>query len=149
MRIQVLQDSAKPFRISRKIVSSIERVISRSLKLKKDLKVNVVITSPGKSKKLNKQFRHKNYIPDVLTFRYGEENSTMGEIFIVPEVVKRQAKERHHAQSDEFTILLIHGIVHMLGYEHENVSEAKKASMKRLEKKLLSQLGLTLTDRSY
>ncbi len=149
MRIEVINESAKPFRIPKKVLERIEAAFFDVKKIPKGAVLNVVVTTPAKSKKLNKQFRKKDYIPDVLTFRYGKNDAVLGELVIVPEVVKKQAKERKHSLVDEFTILAIHGIVHMLGYEHENVSSARKASMKRVEKKLLSRLGLTVTHRSY
>lgn len=149
MRIEVINESAKPFRIPKKVLADIEQSVLGIKKISKNAALNIIVTTPAKSKKLNKEFRKKDYIPDVLTFRYGKNDAVMGELVVVSEVVKKQAKERKHSFADEFTILVIHGIVHMLGYEHENVSSARKASMKRVEKKLLSRLGLTVTHRSY
>lgn len=149
MHINVILDGVRSFRIPKKVIKNVERVTSRIPKVTKNAQVNVVVTTPKKSKKLNSLYRKKTYIPDVLTFRYPGNKDILGEMVIVPEVVKKQAKERKHLQKEEFTILLIHGIVHMLGFEHEGVNAAKKAAMKRLETDLLSRLGLTFSDRSY
>jgi probable rRNA maturation factor len=149
MRINLALDGVRSFRISKKILRDVARVVSQTRRATNNTEVNVVITTPKKSKILNKKYRGKDYIPDVLTFRYPDSHEVLGEMIIVPEVVKKQARERKHTQETEFTILLVHGIVHMLGFEHEGVSRAKKTAMKRLETSLLSELGLELSDRSY
>ncbi len=149
MHIHVIHETKEPFRISQKVLRRIERAAQRVLKVSRNAEINIVISSAAKSRKLNAAYRKKLYVPDVLTFRYDDESHFLGELILVPGVIKKQAKERKHTQEIEFTILVIHGIVHMLGYEHENVSKAKKEAMKRLESRLLSILGLTLSDRNY
>lgn len=149
MHIHIIRKTKTAFRVEAKTIKKIESACSLLPKIQKNTEVNVVIATPKQSRELNAKYRKKQYVPDVLTFQYEDAGNVLGEMIVVPSVVKQQAKERGHSAKDEFTILVIHGIVHMLGYEHENVSRAQKASMKRVETKLLSQLGLTFTDRSY
>ena len=88
-------------------------------------------------KKLNKKFRKKNKATDVLSFKLNEGNS-LGEIIICPEVVKENAKKYLPAgrQADAFKKemikVFVHGILHLLGYDHEkSEKEAKTMELKQ------------------
>jgi probable rRNA maturation factor len=58
-------------------------------------------------------------------------------------MLKKQAKMYQHSIADEFTILVVHGIVHMMGFEHEGVNEQEKLLMQKHEKNILSRVGLS------
>lgn len=86
---------------------------------------------------LNFRYRQKDYATDVLSFCYGsdtiEGSSFLGEIVIAPEVASQQAI-RHHANPEkELRKVLLHGILHLLGYDHESDG----GRMDRLQKKLM------------
>jgi len=96
-------------------------------------------------KKLNKKYLHRNRPTDVISFSQIEgefshiNTHLLGDVVISVETAKRQAKEAHTTLEDETTFLLIHGILHLLGYDHEG-SVKKDREMKAREKELLSKI---------
>ena len=86
----------------------------------------IVFMSSDEIKKLNKQYFKKNKATDILSFSPLEDNS-LGELVLCVEKIKQQAKEHHLSFEEEFAYLLLHGLLHLLGYHHEKGgSEAKK-----------------------
>ncbi len=96
--------------------------------------ISLVFVGDGKIKELNKKYRHKDRITDVLSFE------DLNEIFICLPQAKRQAKLLKTSLKTELTRLLVHGIVHLKGYEHEgNKNDAKK--MWAVEEKILDRIN--------
>lgn len=89
----------------------------------KNLGLSIALVSQTAIKKINKKYRKKNKTTDVLSFFYGNE----GEIVICPEVVKKNAKKFGIPFKKELIRILIHGIMHLLGYDHEK--NEKKAEL--------------------
>ena len=92
--------------------------------------------------RLNRQYRGKATSTDVLSFPMREGSfaslspQLLGDIVISAETADRQARAAGHTLRDELTALLIHGILHLLGYDHQTPAEARR--MTRLER----QFGL-------
>ena len=86
---------------------------------------------------LNRKYRGKNYPTDVLSFVYGEESVEgipfLGEIVISPEIAWLQARRRKADPEKEMRMLLLHGLLHLLGYDHEN----DHGEMNRLQAKVM------------
>ena len=93
--------------------------------------------------KLNAKFRKKDYPTDVLSFPAPEEMPPgvllLGDVVISVERAKEQAKERGRTLDEEMVTLLIHGVVHLLGYDHERSAKDARI-MGRLEKKIYKAL---------
>jgi probable rRNA maturation factor len=88
--------------------------------------ITVAFISRPKMQKLNLQFRHKNRPTDILSFSSTEKDS-LGELALCLSVLKTQAREHELALDEEVGYMLIHGILHLLGYDHEqNKREAQK-----------------------
>ena len=86
----------------------------------------VLFVNRNKIRQLNRDFRKKNYATDVLSFDPVEPES-LGELVFCPDVLKKQAKEHGLSYRDELCYMLLHGILHLMGFEHEtNASNAKK-----------------------
>src|SRR5262247_4701936 len=106
----------------------------------------LVLVCNAEIRKLNAQFRKKDYPTDVLSFPTGEQlpegMPILGDVVISVEKAKAQSKERQRTLNEEVVTLLIHGIVHLLGYDHERSSKDARI-MERLEKKIYR----TLCDR--
>jgi probable rRNA maturation factor len=98
--------------------------------------LSVALVSPLKIKELNNRFRGVNSPTDVLSFLL-DEKPLSGEIIISPEIAFRQAKEMGHSFEREMTLLLIHGALHLLGYDHEE--EAERSEMEKLQDELLNK----------
>ncbi|MGE0634253.1 MAG: rRNA maturation RNase YbeY [Pseudobdellovibrionaceae bacterium] len=99
-----------------------EKVVTKK-DLKKDL--TVVLISSANMRKLNFEFRNKNYATDVLSFTAVEEES-LGELALCPQVLKKQAKEHKLTLEHELGYMLIHGVLHLLGYDHEKSKKEAK-----------------------
>lgn len=93
---------------------------------------------------LNFQYRHKNYATNVLSFPESiplpNGRQFLGNIILCPEVLLCEAQEQHKSLNDHLAHLLIHGCLHLLGYDHEKKADAKE--MEALEIKILRQLGI-------
>ncbi len=95
-------------------------------------------------KRLNNQYRGKNTTTDVLSFSLQEgislsgSNNELGDIFISVPQIKRQAHRLHISVREEFIRMLIHGVLHILGYDHEKEKDAKR--MFSIQEKFLTQL---------
>ena len=116
-------------------------------KLKKQMKtmegaLNVVFVNDAYIQSLNKIYRGKDKSTDVLSFNYqGEETDSqlMGEVYISVPTAERQAKDHKHSLHDEITKLLIHGILHVHGHDHEEDEEYKQ--MYAVEKAVLGDIA--------
>lgn len=80
--------------------------------------LTLVFVSSQEGKKINQQFRGKNYATDVLSFAPTEENS-LGELVFCPKVIEKQAQEQKWGYQWELAYMLTHGVLHLLGYDHE------------------------------
>ena len=94
--------------------------------------LSIALVGPARMKKLNKKYRGKNRTTDVLAFGSDQKLSSVfqkeiGEIIICLQEVKKNAKRFNLSFKKELTRVLIHGILHLLGYDHEiSKKEAKK-----------------------
>jgi len=107
------------------------------------IEISVYLTDDNTIKLLNKNFRGKDKATDVLSFTYNEQvggYKLLGEIAISIDTAKRQAKELGHSLEEEIKRLLVHGFVHLLGYDHELGEEEEKQFME-LEKRLIESLS--------
>ena len=103
---------------------------------------NVLITSSAAMKSLNRRFRGKNKPTDVLSFPADPSliKSLAGEIAISAEIATRNARSLGHSAAEEIKILVLHGILHLRGYDHE----CDNGQMARREKQLRAKLRLPL-----
>jgi probable rRNA maturation factor len=99
--------------------------------------VSIVFVGIQSIQTLNRRYRQKDYPTDVLSFSYGDmkldQFPFLGEIVISPEVAVRQAIHWGACPEKELRKLLVHGILHLLGYDHET----DKGQMNRMQAKLL------------
>jgi probable rRNA maturation factor len=86
---------------------------------------------------LNRQFRGKDRVTDVLSFP-AETRGFLGDIVIASGVAKKQAKAAGHSLNIEFRVLALHGLLHLLGYDHDS----DDGKMARIEARLRKKAGL-------
>lgn len=103
---------------------------------KKTVELSIALVGQGRIRELNKKYRKKNKVTDVLAFQY--DNHKVGEVVICLREVKKNAKKYNSTFKKELARVLIHGILHLLGYDHEK-SEAKAKKMREKENYYLSQ----------
>lgn len=93
---------------------------------------------------LNQRWRHKNYATNVLSFPFEAPPEVdiplLGDIVICAPVVLKEALEQHKQLTNHFAHLTIHGVLHLLGYDHIEESEAEE--MEALEIKILDALNI-------
>lgn len=91
-------------------------------------------------RKLNKTYRKKDKATDVLSFPMNTEG-LLGDIVISLQRASIQAKSFRVTFHEEVCRLLIHGFLHLLGFDHENVSKKEAEKMRRTEKKILTKVS--------
>ncbi len=94
---------------------------------KKELDLSIALVGLKRIKELNKRYRKKNKTTDILSFLY----NGLGEIIICPQQVKKNAKRFGEVFKKELTRVLIHGILHLLGYDHEKTEKEARLMEKR------------------
>ncbi len=101
--------------------------------------VSVVFLESQEMKKLNQLYRKKNKVTDVLSFNQDEGNY-LGDIVLSLKIVRQQALDHDLSLKEELSYLLLHGLLHLLGYDHEKSDrEAKK--MFQLQDSLWNEYG--------
>ncbi len=86
------------------------------------VELSIVIMGEAKMRELNKKYRQKDKATDVLSFQYGNS----GEVAICLKEVKKNAKKFKSTLNKELTRVLIHGILHVLGYSHKGMAKKRK-----------------------
>jgi len=100
--------------------------------------ISILFVDDDEIQVLNRDYRGKDKPTDVLSFPQDEEiGSILGDVVISLETAKRQAKEKGHPFIREVFILLTHGILHLIGYDHEG-SRKKGVEMRRMEKEIIN-----------
>ena len=102
--------------------------------------LNVVFVNDPYIHSLNKAYRGQDKPTDVLSFNYMERDmGILGEVYISVQTAKRQAGGHGHSLSDELIKLIVHGILHVFGHDHELDADYKK--MFAIEKKVLGRIA--------
>lgn len=105
--------------------------------------VDVRLIGAPAIRELNHRYRGKDAPTDVLSFRAPEVfrvRGMLGELVICLPVLKKQAVELGHSPEEELRVLLVHGVLHLLGYDHE-LGPSQAATMRKWEGVLLQNLG--------
>jgi len=127
-------------RISRK---EIEKLVNKILRSEAtSFSLDIIFVDDGFMKKINRKFTRRRKTTDVLSFGMkegkdmGVDYPSLGDIYISLDQAKRQAKEYGVSLKEETARLVVHGLLHLLGYDHKNKSQAK--IMKEKEETYLS-----------
>ena len=100
--------------------------------------VVVALVSDARVRELNARYRGKNSTTDVLSFP-ADEPGILGEVVVASGVARRQARQAGHPVQAELRVLALHGLLHLLGYDHER----DDGQMARVEHRLRRKGGLT------
>ncbi|MBX7199292.1 MAG: rRNA maturation RNase YbeY [Rhodospirillaceae bacterium] len=130
----------------RAAVAAFEAAPARRKPKARTVELAIVLTSDAMVKKLNAAYRGKNKPTDVLSFPAwtGDPGDTreaiLGDVVIAKDVTARDAKSENKTLGEHLTHLVVHGVLHLLGYDHEEDDDAR--AMERLEVKVLEALKL-------
>ena len=119
--------------------AAIRRWVQAALFFDAELTVRFVTEKEGRT--LNRSYRDKDYATNVLTFNYheSEEQATHADIVLCSDVLMRESEEQNISLEQHAAHLIVHGVLHAQGYDHENDEDA--VEMETLETEILSSLG--------
>jgi probable rRNA maturation factor len=133
-------------KISNEDIEFIEKAVETCLKeenYSSNVEVSLSFVDNKEIKHLNKQYRNKDYPTDVLSFPLNDNidgTTILGDIVISIDKVIEQASEYQHSYRRELIYLLVHGMFHLLGYDH--IKEDEKKIMRAKEKRVIEKLQL-------
>ena len=137
----------------------VKKVLTRCFQEEKmentKLSITIILTTPEKIQKINKEYRKIDHATDVLSFPMFEKEElepkiengdfehedTLGDIIISMQKVEEQANEYGHSFEREFSYMLVHGFYHLMGYDH--IQEKDKIKMRQKEDQILADLKVT------
>ena len=129
----------------------IEKVVNKAFETEdiKKASCSIIIVDNTFIHKLNKEYRGIDRVTDVISFALEDDKSMiipddirlLGDIYICLDKAKEQAKEYGHSLERELCFLAVHGIYHLLGYDHENEEDAK--IMLKKQEEVLMEYGIT------
>jgi len=137
----VILNRQRRHRVSVSRLQDFVNLLSRQLLLDSQT-FTIVLVSDRAIRRLNRDFRNQDKPTDVLSFPTGLEDPPhldkpgIGDMIISVETARRQAFARHHSLERELCVLVIHGLLHLLGYDHE----VDQGEMHRKELKLQREL---------
>lgn len=132
-----------------KEISEIEKLINYALKYLKieNAILNIIIVEEEKIKEINKTYRNKDSVTDVISFALEDDDTfiktdyrILGDIYICLKKAKDQALEYEHSFLREISFLTIHGLLHLLGYDH--MKEEDEKIMFKLQEEILNGYGI-------
>ena len=107
--------------------------------LEPDAEIAVRLVDAEEGQALNRDYRHKDYATNVLTFDYATEPVVMADLIICAPVIEREAQEQHKPLEAHYAHMLVHGALHAQGWDHEAPEEAE--AMEAREREILAALG--------
>ena len=122
-------------RLTRREVATFARLVLRAVDAEPE-ELSIAFVDDESMRELNRKFRRKNKTTDVLTFP--GDGPLLGEIVISVDQARRQAADEKHSLATEVRYLVLHGILHAMGYDHET----DHGEMNALEVKVRAKVGL-------
>ena len=116
----------------------VARWIRHALDADAQITVRIVDTDEGRT--LNRDYRHKDYATNVLTFGYGDETPLCADLVLCAPVVTQQAQQAGKTLQAHYAHLIVHGSLHAQGWDHET-SAADAQAMEARETQILATLG--------
>jgi probable rRNA maturation factor len=144
-KLDIFIENFTPYKITK---NELKKRIKFTISLihEQNCSINIRFCSLQEIQQYNLQFRKKNYPTDVLSFPVIINNfeiptgvNELGDIVICPEICSKQAKKHRITLAQELEKMIVHGILHLKGFDHER-NEASQEIMTSVEKKILQLL---------
>lgn len=136
MSVTVYSRVKKPLASKKKVEGIVTKVL-KQVRAQGDVSVHII--GDTRMKRMNREYRGLDRTTDVLSFPAGdlliEGEIDLGDIFVSQPQIIRQAKDNDVSAGEEFTRMLVHGVLHLLGFDHETKKEADE--MFRLQEDLV------------
>ncbi len=132
-----------------KELSEVEKVVLFALNYQKitNAVFNIIIVDKNTIQKLNREYRNKDSVTDVISFALEDDNTfiktdlrVLGDIYICLDRAKEQASEYGHSLLRELSFLSVHGLLHLLGYDHQTKEDENV--MFGLQELILNEYGI-------
>jgi len=139
------------YKISKNLFEDIFHLFQKKGMIRRDVSAELILIGQNRIRNINKKFRGKNQVTDVLSFSLSEvEKPTkrelrfieppkipqnLGEILICPSRIKKQAKKFKKTFKEELALVFTHGLLHLLGYDHKDTKSTKE--MRKKEREIL------------
>lgn len=104
-----------------------------------DAKVTIRIVGQHEGRQLNRSYRRKDYATNVLTFVFRDHAPLEGDLALCAPVITREARTQRKTVAAHYAHMIVHGLLHLQGYDHENDRDA--AVMEKRERTLLARFG--------
>lgn len=130
----LIKNQQKTTKLNQGKIKGIIKKVLQHLKVDKEIEISVLFTDDKFIRSLNNKYRGIDKPTDVLSFSLQEgaikspeveSDKLLGDIIISVETAQRQADNLNHSMEKELTVLLIHGLLHLTGYDHEKDKEYK------------------------
>jgi probable rRNA maturation factor len=140
----VIVNRQRCYRIPVARMQRFANALARRLRIQ-HLEFSLVLTNDRAIRRLNRSFRHKDSSTDILSFPAQDpvptgadlDNPYLGDMIVSVETARRQAFDGNHTLERELCLLMIHGLLHLLGYNHEADRGEMRGMELRLQKELL------------
>ena len=153
VNIQFMNETTEDVSVYEALMSSvIEETIKQESLLKEMLACSFIFVTNDRIQEINKIYRHKDAVTDVITFALEDEVDgdvgslfqigprLLGDVFISLERTQEQAKRYQHSFERELSFLTVHGFLHLLGYDH--VVQEEEVIMFKKQEEVLNALGI-------
>ncbi len=129
MKSRVELNNQTAFSVDEEVVFNVVKRVVEKEGGNENRLISVALITPEEMREANKEYGGKDYVTDVLSFYYNEED-ILGEIIICPEKIMQQSKEHNQSFEDELKRMLVHGTLHLLGHTHDDEKEEQKMEQK-------------------
>ena len=122
----------------------LELVPARGARPVTEGEICIRVVDEEESRRLNFDYRHKDAPTNVLSFPAGidlPDALIWGDVVVCAPVVQHEARVQHKQYQDHFAHMVVHGVLHLLGYDHQNAADA--AAMEKLEIRVLDRFGVS------
>lgn len=144
-----VENEQEKLQVEKRTIDALHKAmnIASNLHSLEDSTVNIILVDNAKIREINKEYRGVDRETDVISFALNDfevtfpwEREELGDIYISVEKALEQSREYGHSFDRELVYLAVHGLLHLLGYDH--LEEAEKKEMRQEEEKIMAEVGL-------